>query len=425
MKRLLLVLLFAVLIPRFMYASEKDAFPLKVNVRITPEEGFMNNGWGSIIFDFVSADAASVKVKEVTGTWVAGGQKYHSFKVGFNLDVPTSGKASKSFITWMPGKSESLAKDGDPVVEGKVILTDGRTTEYSVVIPVAVLPSPMKLIKADKVGVELQETTWAAVKNPEKVVSYLDRVYKHMEDLTSNSPYNGELLVLKECPRNPYFAYAGNPIVLNTSFVRNSVASFDNDLVDFGWVHEMGHDFDDRIGHWYNNGTFTEFQANIKLSYVIEKMCTKKSDIKIKSWVDKKTLLDGVSFNDEYFAPYGERYLESGRKYETMSSDEYHALFLKVIREKSWKVMKKFYRIFGDLSRSGMKTPPQHEKVFLALAVLDYASGKDLSPLYAEWRIPLSREMLDALIVKYKVKDIPSPSKKKYGRDCRKKNKTL
>lgn len=379
------------------------SFPLEVNVKITPEEGFMNNGWGSIIFDFQSNSSTDITVKEVTGKWFAGDKSYHSFRVDFNLNVSKYKKVSKSFITWMPGDSENLSKDKRPIVKGEIILTDGRKQDYSVVIPIAELPAPTKLIKGKKIGLELQEKTWKTVKDSKKIIKYLDDVYKYMEELTSNKPYDEKLLTLKESPRNPYFAYAGNPIILNTAFVEGSVASFDNDLVDFGWVHEIGHDFDDQIGHWYNDGTFTEFQANIKLSYVIENMCTEKKKLKIKSFIDHNTIMNGYDFNSELFIPRGEKYLFSDRKFETMTSDEYHALFLKVIREKGWGVMKKFYKAFGKLSKSKLNPPTGQERIFLALSVFDYVSGEDLEPLYKEWRIPLSRTKMNNLIKQYHI----------------------
>lgn len=405
----------------FIQASDSDVkgiqedgnFPLELKVLISPEEGFMNDGWGSIVFDLKSVSSESVIIKTVECKWIANGDTYHSFVEKMNIKVPANSNIKKSIIVWMPKQSELLLKENNPLLSGIIKLDNGKSKSFSVEIPISKLPSPTVLKKGEKVGLELQRTTWDKIENPEKIVKYLDNIYRQMVELTGNIPYNGELLVLKESPRNPFFAYAGNPIILNTSFVMNSAKSFDNDVVDFGWVHEMGHDFDDNIGSWYNEGTFTEFQANIKLSFVIEKLCTDNSLLKIRSLVDKKTLLDGRSFNDEYFIPYGERYLSSNRTYDTMSSDEYHALFLKVIRDKGWKVMKEFYKIYGKLAHSGIELPPRHEKVFLALAVLDYVSGIDLAPLYNQWRIPLSRTMLDALIVKYQLGDIPSIKKNK------------
>lgn len=387
---------------------ESGDFPLELKVSISPEEGFMNDGWGTIVFDLKSVSSECVTINSVECKWIANGDIYHSFVEKMNTKVPANGNVKKPVIVWMPKQSELLVKGNNPLLSGIIKLDNGKSKSFSVEIPISKLHSPTVLKKGEKVGLELQMTTWDKIENPEKIVKYLDNVYRQMVELTGNIPYNGELLVLKESPRNPFFAYAGNPIILNTSFVMNSAKSFDNDAMDFGWVHEMGHDFDDSIGSWYNEGTFTEFQANIKLSFVIEKICTDNSLLKIRSLVNKKTLLDGRSFNDEYFIPYGERYLSSNRTYDTMSSDEYHALFLKVIRDKGWKVMKEFYKIYGRLVHSGIELPPRHEKVFLALAVLDYVSGMDLAPLYNQWRIPLSRTMLDALIVKYQIEDIPS-----------------
>ncbi len=377
-----------------------------LKVTIGTEEGFMNNGWGNIFFAFVNHNGEQVSVKKITGTWKVDGEGYHNWSVDCNLQLSKDKEASHMVTTWMPSKSEELvkAKGSQPYVEGDALLSNGEKVHYTVSIPVAVLPSPIKSYVGKYVSVDLQETTWAKVKNPDKVLEYLDETYKHMCDLTYNEPYNGDIISILEAPRNPYFAYAGNPIILNTSFVDASVARFDNDLVDFGWVHELGHDFDDVIGHWYNYGTFTEFQANIKLSYVVDMMCTEKDDYRIISWDDRKIPQIGTEFNDEYFLPYGERYLASDRDMSQMSSDEYHALFLEVIRAEGWKVMKGFYKTYHKLVKSGQEPPQNQERVLLALAVLDNNSKMDMAPIYEKWRIPLDKEKMNSLLNKYGIK---------------------
>jgi len=389
----------------FAYPSE-TAKKVELKVAISPEGGFMNGGYGSYKFTVINNTKKVIVADYATGVWHAGGQQYGEWKNNLHLTVNPGEEQTNSFIGWMPPQTEDLAKRQTPEVKGSVYIKQGKkVTElaYSVAVPVAKLPTALKVMEGNFVNLDLQEQTWNDVKHPEKVVGYLDMVYLCMQNLTANSPFKGEKMILKECPENPYFAYAGNPIVLNTGFVPKSVERFDNNEIDFGWVHEMGHNFDDEIGEWYNDGTFTEFQANIKLSYVVEQLCTENSNLRIKSWIDKESMLTGEKFNDEYFAPYGSKYLTSDRSWEELISDEYHSLFLSVIREKGWKVMEDYYRVFGDLARSGKKFPQGQDRVELSLAVFNHVAQNSLIPLYQKWRIPFTQQQLDSLLQKYGV----------------------
>lgn len=380
---------------------------VKLEVSIHPAEGWMNGGYGSLKFKFINQSGEEIKTGKVTGEWFVDDNHYNNWDWEPNIVLSDKLEKTSNMIAWMPPKTEHLAKNTIPQIRGNAIVFIGNSEiaiPYSIEIPVAKLSSPIVSKKGRYIELQLQEKTWANVKNPDRVTTYIDNFYSAMLDLTGNRPYNGDMLALKECPRNPYFAYAGNPIVLNSEYVPQSVARFDNNEVDFGWVHEMGHDFDDEIGHYYNYGTFTEFQANIKLSYALEMLCTENSTLKIKSWVDKKTMQTGVAFNDEYFAPAGDKYLaDKERSWETLSSDDYHALFHSVIRKHGWDVMKKYYRTFGKLRKKGITPPKGIERIYLSLAVLDNCCEEDLAPLYKKWRIPADRKKLKEMEKKYQL----------------------
>ncbi|MFR9523790.1 MAG: M60 family metallopeptidase [Rikenellaceae bacterium] len=380
---------------------------LDVKATVSQRGGaIMLNGYGTIVYELTNTSDKTIHVHGVESSWNAGGQSYNGWNQ--HQDMTLAANETKKFdtIVWMSPQTEEMAGGATPFVSGEVryeIEGSKAAAPYKVDVVIASLPSPMKIIKGKYIGIELQESTWAEVDHDKKIVKYVDQTYKWMQDLTSNTPYNGDLMILLEAPENPYYAYAGNPIVMNTKFVAKAAATFDNDLVEFGWVHEMGHDFDDVIGNWYNWGTFTEFQANIKLSYVVEMMCKPKSKIKINSWVDKKTPMDGVEFNDEFFVPYSKAYLASDKAWTEMISDDYHSLFMAVIREQGWGVLKDFYATFGELSKRADNYPHGMDRVELALSVFDKCAGGDLSELYAQYRIPLDKAKMSKILQKYNI----------------------
>ncbi len=408
MKRISIILLVVICSTIFCFGQSNE---LLIDAKVPQNNGgIMINGWGSISYTFKNNTNSTITIENISGGWNAGGENYNNWSEKKGITIEPGKEAKANVITWMPPKTEKLANGETPYISGVInyYTSDTKAIKkgagYRLPVAIAVLPSPLRLESGKYAGVELQESTWAKLNNPDKIVKYVDETYKYMVELTGNTPYNGDLMVIKECPENPYFAYAGNPIVLNTRFAFGSAQAFDNDLVDFGWVHEMGHDFDDVIGHWYNYGTFTEFQANIKLSYVVERMCKGKSKLKIKSWVDRATPLNGKEFNDEFFGPFSKKYLASDKPWTKMSSDDYHSLFHTVIRDKGWNVMKKFYATYVKLSKeSKMEHPRGEERVLLALSVLNKCAGGKLAPLYQEYRIPLNDAEMNSLLKKYNI----------------------
>ena len=107
--------------------------------------------------------------------------------------------------------------------------------------------------------------------NEEQMIRWLDQSYKAMWDLTGRQPYGGDMIIIQESPPHPWYAYAGNPIVMDTTYVDKLIEEVNAGGMPFGWIHEMGHDFDDGIGKWYIwNGDSCEWQANWKLNYAYE-----------------------------------------------------------------------------------------------------------------------------------------------------------
>ena len=374
-----------------------------------PEEGWMNGGYGTLVFHLKNNTDKEIKASSVVGSWHVGNKKYNHWDHNPGLTLSVGEEKKSTLIAWMPPQTEQFAGATTPRIEGKAVFlidNDVKTIPFSVEVPIAKMSSPLIGKRGKYVELLLQEKTWELVNHREKMIDYLDEVYLKMYELTGVMPYNGDILTLKESPENPYFGYAGNPIILNKLFVPTSVARFDNDEIDFGWLNMIGLVFESHIGKYFNYGFFTACQANIRLSYAIEQLCRPNTKLKIKSWVDGKSLLSGKEFVEEYFLPKGKVYYDDKfRTWESMTADECHALLYTIIQEDGWDVMKKFYKVYALMYEEGVDPPKGIERLFLAFTVLDVCCERDLVPLYNSWRLPINYQTISQLTEEYQLEN--------------------
>lgn len=161
--------------------------------------------------------------------------------------------------------------------------------------------------------------------------------YEAMANLTGLRPYDGQRIVFQEAPPHPHWAYAGNPIILNTDCVGSTLSGFGSGLVSFGWVREMGHDFD-VVGDWYCwNGPASECQANLKLGYAFETVA--EPGIRI-AWTcqapdspapDTEIVLSGRDLVERFFVRFGDAYLaDPARTWTNMTSDGMHSMLMRI-----------------------------------------------------------------------------------------------
>lgn len=249
-------------------------------------------------------------------------------------------------------------------------------------------------------------------KNADKAVRWMNQSYRAMEELTGGLPYDGNRVIFKESVEHSYWAYAGQEIILNTNFVESTLKDFDNGLLSFGWVHEMGHDFDDGIGEWYIwSGPAAEFQANFKLCYVIETIEDQSfkmsQTVKVPNFplVEKSKKVSGIQMSHKSFLFFGDKYLsESKRSWESLSSDEMHSLFQRIQITYGWDAYKNWYRTYRELKEEGFSPPESKEdKINLIAAILSNVCSVDLIPLFKTWRLPVSKEKVELIEEKYKL----------------------
>jgi hypothetical protein len=268
---------------------------------------------------------------------------------------------------------------------------------FSVEIPVATLPGPMVTISGKFVGVHLQKSHLTNFPGKDTMIRWFNQAYGEMENLTGGRPYNKNFLVIKESPPHPWWAYAGNPIIMNCTYMESTLKDFSEGLPSFGLIHEMGHDFDDGIGQWYNfNGAFVEFQANVKLVYALLHM-PDRDIIRMKhpgntyKTPDKNKKLDIDRWLNVFARYYGDRYLASTNTWEQMSSDDFLSFFMRIADVYGWESIKQWYRAYRELEEHDF-TPPQDkkDKINLICAILSETTGTNMVPAFQLWRLPVT-----------------------------------
>lgn len=370
-------------------------------------EGWMPDGWGTYSINVTNTTQSdTILLKDWSLQWGSNEDKALN-KIN---KVLLPGEVWKKNQTgYLPQSVVGRAGKNTPVMRGILTLAIGNKEEnipIKLSVPAAYLPEKTQIIRKGNVGIELMKSRLKKFKSHVKALNWLNESYQAMKELVGGVPYGGRMIIYKESPDNPYFAYAGREIILNTKFVGGSLREFDDGLLPFGWIHEMGHDFDDSIGQWYNwSGPAAEWQGNFKLCYVFEKI--EDQSFKIKQTVavpdypmqEKGRILAGGVFVDKSFLFFGDKYLsDNSRSWKTLASDEINSLFLRIQHMYGWSVFKGWYRMYRKLNEQGFVAPESSEdKINLIVAILSKEAKVDLIPLFQTWRFPVSKEKVNAI----------------------------
>lgn len=379
----------------------------------TIKKGWMPDGWGGYRFVLKNTSETPAKALKWTAHWEAKGKPFGDPWGGdLNQEIPAGGQIVHDEVSSLAKALVDAAKPGVPMMVGTVTVQEGdRTVElpYRFPVPGAVLPEPLKLVKGPHVGMALMESRYKTFRSVDRTLAWLNQCYSAMADLTGEKPFGGQLVVLKESPQHPYWAYAGQEIILNTDFVGSTIKDFDDGVMSFGWVHENGHNFD-VLGDWYIwSGAAAEWQANFKLCYAFENIPDQSFRIR---WTfqapgfpapDTNRLLRGTELVEKFFTMFGDAYLaDPKRTWDTLSSDEMHSMFQRIQRCYGWEVYKGWYRTYRKLADAGMKPPAAAEdKVRLICAILSHEAKVDLVPVFQRWRFPVTEENVKAMRDKY------------------------
>ncbi len=406
-----LVLLLSILVIHAASAAQITVTPVCL-----PPEGWMAGGWGSYEFRLKNETDSPAKVVKFTACWEVAGEAFGDpWGEDRDVEVPSTGKATSRQVGYLPPEVVEKSKPGNAQMVGTVTVRLGDEDielPFRLEIPAATLPEKLKLVKGKHVGLELMESRFKEFPAHERLLRWLDQSYLAMHELTGCTPYDGELVVIKEAPKHPWYAYAGNPVILNTAYVKSALKEASEGFILFGWVHEIGHDFD-VFGKWYIwNGASSEWQANFKLGYAFEMIPDRSFKVQWGSFAggaykppSRNTPVDGRQFVDSFFTFFGDSYLaDPERKWDSMSSDELHSFFQRIVREYGWEPFKKWYRTYAWFEELGLDRPETpEEKINLIAAILSHHVGVDLVPVFQRWRMPVTAEQVETLHKRYPI----------------------
>jgi hypothetical protein len=388
-----------------------------------PENGWMAGGYGGYHITFKNAGATEARATKWTAYWEVNGKPYGEQWGGdLDLKLPPAKDTVKSENGSLPVDVIEKSKPGKPVMAGEfTVLVDGKEVKlpWRLEVPEAQLPEKTKLIKGKHVGVDLMPSHLKTFRGQRKMTRLLDQVYSAMHELTGYTPNDGKMLEIKESPAHPYWAYvegSGLPIIMNTMYVDSVLKMIDENKMPFGWLHEMGHYFDIR-GKWYFWGAASvEWQANWKLCYAYETIPDRSfkavfsPNKNLAYWPEHEVVLDARQWVDAYFLFTGDPYLaDPARKWDTLSSDELHSFFQRLVRVYGWEPFKRWYRTYDRFEKLGLTEPKTPEgTIQLIAAILCKETDSDLVPVFQRWRMPVTREDIEAMNGKYPIKDIPA-----------------
>jgi hypothetical protein len=298
------------------------------------------------------------------------------------------------------------------------ITTYGNTPESPVSgsctmdVKVSDIPGPFRQVSGRNVSLELSEKQCDGIQNIDGILAFLDQAYDCMVDLTGHRPMNGIPMALREVPAFFAFARAGFPILLNTDYVRQSIKAFDDGSVCYGWLHEMGHNFE--YGYWYMyNSPSCEFHANIKLVYALEQLIMNSHGkyylLPWKKDVDSDVRYEsGSCFADQYFLEKDSDYFtDTSRDWLSLEPDELMTFYLQLVRKHGWEPFKRMYRTYHALTEATHDRPMENnadDMFTLQMAILSHVTDENIVARCAEWRIPVTETKIAAMSERF---DLP------------------
>jgi len=315
-----------------------------------------------------------------------------------------------------PREFAERIKDGPLFLRVRVFGSrNGKPIEgaFDMEVKISDLPGPLKLVEGRHVGLELMESNIDGVKNLEKTLDFLDEAYDSMAEFTGQQPLEGRMIVLREVPDFFAWAIAGFPILLSSKNVRKSITDFDEGKICFGWLHEMGHNFE--YGYWYMyNGPACEFHANFKVLYAIEHLFRGDTGFAVlhswKSEDDGRSYRDGREWSDHHFLNRGDAYLaDPNRDWLSLQSNELLSFHLRLVRQYGWGPYRRMYRTYRAFNREGLPKPEENsatEMTKLQMAILGHHLGIDIVPILQQWRIPVTKEDIDEKMKSYRIADM-------------------
>jgi hypothetical protein len=205
-----------------------------------------------------------------------------------------------------------------------------------------------------------------------------------MAHLVNGVPFNGDVITVRSDASMYYALLSGNPITIGPGDWGTLV---NKQGIDFGVVHELGHDFSPNYEYYTTLLDFAAYEhwANFKLLYAFDVIGTRYPEFTI-DWEGKDVPLDQLG--QRFVELHAQPWIDSGRTdYQNMEHDVYTGLLYTIVQQVGWEP---FIAAFHDYSTLSTPVPPTDEaKVELMAKLLSEQAGVDLIPVFQSWGFPI------------------------------------
>jgi hypothetical protein len=218
-------------------------------------------------------------------------------------------------------------------------------------------------------------------------VAYLDEVYEILADLVGGTPYGGERITVRSDASMHYALLSGSTIRVRPGLPLAQTVNEHG--IDFGVVHELGHDFDlAASGHYIGAMAFHDYEhwADLKALHVFDVLGVRHPHL-------TGIALDGRTLPlSELGLPYVERLAvpwlaAESRDYRAMPHDVYTGLTYMLRPQLGWGPFACAFRAYAQ--RASAPEPATDEaKVSLWASTLSRCAGADLIPIFQSWGLP-------------------------------------
>ena len=235
-------------------------------------------------------------------------------------------------------------------------------------------------------ALDLYTQDYMVFDDPVGYVSRLDEVYEAMAYLVNSVPFNGDVITVRSDASMYYSLLSGNPIIIGPGDWGTLV---NKQGIDFGVVHELGHDFSPNYQYYTGDIDFDAYEhwANFKLLYAFDVIGTRYPWYTI-DWWQKDIPLNQLG--QRFVEVKAQPWIDSGRQdYQNMEHDIYTGLLYTLVEQVGWEP---FIETFHDYSAFSSPIPATDEaKVELFANLLSDHAGINLIPTFQSWGFPIQR----------------------------------
>lgn len=315
--------------------------------------------------------------------------------------------------TALASRTNRLTRAGAPqhMGSGKKL---GKNHEPPPVAETAKAEDPVQTIRGKHVAVTLPRSYWRMTTSSNEFVAFLDAGFdKETELMVSKGDitYTGDAL---KC----WGLGGGGTVRIDWPAFAEVLGAFSRSNIVFGVLHEMGHCVDEpgRQRWWKFPESCGECFANIPLSYAFDYLLTTNSGYRVDIGGQKT----GREFNNTYYLPQADGYLNSTADWPKIGVDQLHAFHLGLARKYGWDVYKKWFRACLTLEGQGMGPPGGYDhpdRPVVACALMSAFAGADLVPDFQKWRFPVDAEKVAAAMKTYRLEGVISAVDQQFSQE--------